>query len=450
MLRACVIDFGKSWDRHLPLVEFSYNNSYHASIKVAPFEALYGRKCRSPIYWSEVGDSQLTGPELIRETTKKIVQIKNRLLTTRSRQKSYADVRCKPIEFSVGDMIMLKVSPWKSMISFGKRVKLSPRCLADENMIIPLKEIQLDDKLHFIEEPVEIMDHEVPEFADECDDDDESEEGSKGDTATSHGAFNFDEVTMVDKVFLIDHRPILLRESNHDYGPIPFRYFNHWTELDGFNKFVIDTWNSAPVETNAMRNVMQKFKFLKGKIREWLKIYKSKNGGSGILKEELNRIDADIDKGLASDIIINREEWRALLMKWFWRFYSHNDSLWSRVIKAIYGVDGEVNKVSKYASRSCWRDIINEVRKLKDQAHKARLHATTGVAAVVAALWGRFPTLVVLSNKPFREGPPRGLHRPWGAHALTFRLWTANIHSDMENVVHSVRVQPQSPSLVSH
>ncbi|GKA14232.1 RNA-directed DNA polymerase, eukaryota, partial [Tanacetum coccineum] len=111
--------------------------------------------------------------------------------------------------------------------------------------------------------------------------------------------------TSLDR-FLSDHRPILLRESNHDYGPILFRYFNHWTELDGFNKFVIDTWNSAPVETNAMRNVMQKFKFLKGKIREWLKIYKSKNGGSGILKEELNRIDADIDKGLASDIIINR------------------------------------------------------------------------------------------------------------------------------------------------
>ncbi|GJY92747.1 RNA-directed DNA polymerase, eukaryota [Tanacetum coccineum] len=111
--------------------------------------------------------------------------------------------------------------------------------------------------------------------------------------------------TSLDR-FLSDHRPILLRESNHDYGPISFRYFNHWTELDGFNKFFIDTWNSAPVETNAMRNVMQKFKFLKGKIREWLKIYKSKNGGSGILKEELNRIDADIDKGLASDIIINR------------------------------------------------------------------------------------------------------------------------------------------------
>ncbi|GJV29537.1 putative reverse transcriptase domain-containing protein [Tanacetum coccineum] len=88
MLRACVIDFGYSWDRHLPLVEFSYNNSYHASIKALPFEALYGQKCRSSVCWSEVGDSQLTGPELIRETTEKIVQIKNRLLTARSRQKS--------------------------------------------------------------------------------------------------------------------------------------------------------------------------------------------------------------------------------------------------------------------------------------------------------------------------------------------------------------------------
>ncbi|GJT90106.1 putative reverse transcriptase domain-containing protein [Tanacetum coccineum] len=202
MLRACVIDFGKSWDRHLPLVEFSYNNSYHASIKAAPFEALYGRKCTSPICWSEVGDSQPTGPELIRETTEKIIQIKNRLLTAHSHQKSYADVRRKPMEFSVGYMVMLKVSPWKGMIRFGKIGKLSPRyirpfkiierighvayklelpeklcgihntfhvsnlkrCLADENLIIPLEEIQLDDKLHFIEEPVEIMDREVKQL----------------------------------------------------------------------------------------------------------------------------------------------------------------------------------------------------------------------------------------------------------------------------------------------
>nr|GEW08833.1 putative reverse transcriptase domain-containing protein [Tanacetum cinerariifolium] len=102
-------------DRHLPLVEFSYNNSYHASIKAAPFEALYERKCRSPVCWSEVGDSQLTGPELIQETNEKILQIKNRLLTARSRQKSYADVRRRPLEFNVGDKVMLKVSPWKGV-----------------------------------------------------------------------------------------------------------------------------------------------------------------------------------------------------------------------------------------------------------------------------------------------------------------------------------------------
>ncbi|GJY69024.1 reverse transcriptase domain-containing protein [Tanacetum coccineum] len=111
MLRACMIDFGSGWDKHLLLAKFSYNNSYHASIKVVPFEALYGRKCRSPVCWSEVGDAQLTRPEMIRETTEMIVQIKNRLLAARSRKKSYADVRRKPLEFEVGDKIMLKVSP---------------------------------------------------------------------------------------------------------------------------------------------------------------------------------------------------------------------------------------------------------------------------------------------------------------------------------------------------
>nr|GEV45450.1 putative reverse transcriptase domain-containing protein [Tanacetum cinerariifolium] len=124
--RACVIDFEGSWDRHLPLVEFSYNNSYHVSIKAAPFEALYGGKCRSHVCWSEAGDSQLTGSELIQETTEKIVKIKNRLLTTRSRQKSYADVRHRPLEFNVGDKVMVKISSWKGVIRFGKRRKLSP------------------------------------------------------------------------------------------------------------------------------------------------------------------------------------------------------------------------------------------------------------------------------------------------------------------------------------
>ncbi|GJZ73894.1 putative reverse transcriptase domain-containing protein [Tanacetum coccineum] len=199
MLRACVIDFGKGWDRHLPLVEFSYNNSYHTSIKAAPFEALYGRKCRSPICWAEVGDAQLTGPEIVHETTEKIIQIKKRIQAARDRQKSYANKRRKPLEFEVGDKVMLKVSPWKGVIHFGKRGKLNPRyigpfkilarvgtlayrlefpeqlsrvystfhvsnlkkCLVDEPLTIPLEEIQIDDKLNFIEEPVEIMDREV-------------------------------------------------------------------------------------------------------------------------------------------------------------------------------------------------------------------------------------------------------------------------------------------------
>ncbi|GJV97384.1 putative reverse transcriptase domain-containing protein [Tanacetum coccineum] len=179
MLRACVLDFGKGWDRRLPLVEFLYNNSYHTSIKAAKFEALYG--------------------QIIHETTEKIVQIKSRIQAARDRQKSYADIIWKPLEFQVGDKVMLKVSPWKGVIRFGKRGKLNPRyigpfkiiakvgtvayrlellkllsrvycifhisnlqkCMSDKNFAIPLDEIQLDDKLHFIEEPVEIMDREV-------------------------------------------------------------------------------------------------------------------------------------------------------------------------------------------------------------------------------------------------------------------------------------------------
>nr|GEW84721.1 putative reverse transcriptase domain-containing protein [Tanacetum cinerariifolium] len=182
MLRACVLDFRKGWDKHLPLVEFSYNNSYYTSIKAAPFEALYGRKCRSPICWAKVGDSQLTGTVNTHETTEKIIQIKIR------------------------DKVMLKVSPWKGVICFGKRGKLNPRYIgpfkiiskvetiayrieipkqlsrvhnmfhvsnlkkymSDEPLAIPLDEIHVDDKLHFIEEPVEIIDCEVKRLKQRC------------------------------------------------------------------------------------------------------------------------------------------------------------------------------------------------------------------------------------------------------------------------------------------
>ncbi|GKE48697.1 putative reverse transcriptase domain-containing protein [Tanacetum coccineum] len=185
MLRACVMDFGKGWNRHLPLVEFSYNNSYHTSIKAAPFEALYGQKCRSHICWAKVGDAQLTGPEIVHETIEKIIQIKKRIQPAQDRQKNYVDRRRKPLELEVGDKVMLKVSPWKGVICFRIIAKVGTlayrlelpellsrvhstfhvsnlkKCFIDEPQAIPLDEIQIDDKLHFIEEPVEIMDREV-------------------------------------------------------------------------------------------------------------------------------------------------------------------------------------------------------------------------------------------------------------------------------------------------
>ncbi|GJU18331.1 putative reverse transcriptase domain-containing protein [Tanacetum coccineum] len=198
MLRACVLDFEGSWDVHLPLVEFSYNNSYHASVRCASFEPLYGRKCRSVIMWVEVGEGQLIGPELVQETTENISQINDRLKTTRDRQKSYVGKRRKPLEFSVGDFVLLKVSPWKGVVCLGKKGKLTPRfvgpfeiiekvgpvaywldlpkelngvhdtfyvsnlkkCLANPTLQVPLDEIRVDAKLNFVEEPIEILERE--------------------------------------------------------------------------------------------------------------------------------------------------------------------------------------------------------------------------------------------------------------------------------------------------
>ena len=100
---ACVLDHKGSWEEHLPLVEFAYNDSYQASIQMAPYEALYRRPCRSPLCWTEVGESSITGPDLIRDTSEKVSLIRQRLLTDQSRQKSYVDVRHRPLEFEVGN-----------------------------------------------------------------------------------------------------------------------------------------------------------------------------------------------------------------------------------------------------------------------------------------------------------------------------------------------------------
>ncbi|GKC79663.1 RNA-directed DNA polymerase, eukaryota, partial [Tanacetum coccineum] len=159
---------GHVHDRHLPLVEFSYNNSYHTSIKAAPYEALYGWKCRSPVCWSEVGDSQLTGPELIRDTTEKIVQIKNRLLTARSHQKSYADKRTKPLEFEVARVgpvaYTLELPEELKEIRSTFHVSNLKKCLAEGDIVASMDEIYLDVKFHMIEEPLEVVDREFKQL----------------------------------------------------------------------------------------------------------------------------------------------------------------------------------------------------------------------------------------------------------------------------------------------
>ena len=127
MLRACVLDHKGSWEENLPLVEFAYKNSYQATIHMAPYEALYGRPCRSLLCWTEVGESSITGPDLIRDTSEKVSLIRQCLLTAQSRQKSYADVRRRPLEFEVGNHDFLKVMHKRGVVRFGKRRKLSPR-----------------------------------------------------------------------------------------------------------------------------------------------------------------------------------------------------------------------------------------------------------------------------------------------------------------------------------
>ena len=196
MLHACRLDFKGNWSKNLSLVEFAYNNSYQASIGMAPYEALYGRPCRSPTSWLEAGKSSLFGPEIVRKTTEKIQLIRERLHRAQSRHKSYADRQRRPLQFQEGDYVFLKVSPKKGVFRFGKKGKLAPRyigpfevikvvgkaayqlqlpaqwsevhdvfhvsmlrkCLSDALSVINMEDIEVQDGVRYEEQPVRILD----------------------------------------------------------------------------------------------------------------------------------------------------------------------------------------------------------------------------------------------------------------------------------------------------
>ena len=202
MLRCCIIDFEGSWDKYLPLAEFAYNNSYQTSIGMVPYEALYGKPCRTPLCWTELSENKLIGPELVQQTEEKLRLIKNRLKAAQDRQKSYADLKRKDVEYEVGDKVFLKVSPWKKVLRFGKKGKLSPRFIgpyeilervgpvayrlalppdlskihnvfhvsmlrryrSDPTHVIQAEKIEIQSDLSYEEEPVEILAHEVKEL----------------------------------------------------------------------------------------------------------------------------------------------------------------------------------------------------------------------------------------------------------------------------------------------
>ena len=126
-MRACALDYGSSWDDNLPYAEFSYNNSYQTGLKMAPFEALYGRRCRIPLMWDEVGDRKLFGPDLVKESEEKVKLIRDRLKVAQPRQKSYADSKRKEVVYEIVDTAYLRVSPLRGVKRFGVKGKLAPR-----------------------------------------------------------------------------------------------------------------------------------------------------------------------------------------------------------------------------------------------------------------------------------------------------------------------------------
>jgi hypothetical protein len=196
MLRACALKHGGNWDKSLPYAEFSYNNSYQASLKMSPFEALYGRKCRTPLYWDQTGERQLFGPEIVQEAEEQVHQIRENLRTAQSRQKSYANTRRRLLEFKEGDYVYLKLSPLWGMRRFKVKGKLSPhfigpflilkrvgevsyqlelpdhladvhdvfhvsqlkKCLRVPEEQLPMEDLSVEDDLTYAEYPIKILD----------------------------------------------------------------------------------------------------------------------------------------------------------------------------------------------------------------------------------------------------------------------------------------------------
>jgi hypothetical protein len=196
MLRACALKHGGSWDKSLPYAEFSYNNSNQASLKMSPFEDLYGRKCRTPLYWDQTGERQFFGPEIIQEAEEQVRQIRKNLRTVQSRQKSYADNRRRLLEFKEGDHVYLKVSPIQGMRRSKVKGKLFPRfigpflilkrvgevayqlelpdhladvhdvfhvsqlkkCLRVPKEQLPMEDLSVQDDLTYTEYPIKILD----------------------------------------------------------------------------------------------------------------------------------------------------------------------------------------------------------------------------------------------------------------------------------------------------
>ena len=116
-----MIDLEGSWDQHIALVEFVYNKSFQSSIEMLPYETLYGRKCRTPLCWTELSEKKVIGPDLIQETEEKVKMIRQRLKVANDRHKSYADIKRKDIRYEIGEKVFLKVLPWKKVMRFGKR-----------------------------------------------------------------------------------------------------------------------------------------------------------------------------------------------------------------------------------------------------------------------------------------------------------------------------------------